>query len=89
MNKKKLIESLKIECFGHSYTESVIIYVDIVEHLIFTGNINEAKELLEKLGFKAKNYNKFIKSIINKYDDDEAKYLKMIINNKVKRKTLN
>ena len=46
-------------------------------------------ELLEKLGFKEKNYNKFIKSIINKYDDDEAKYLKMIINNKVKRKTLN
>ena len=89
MDKKKLIESLKIECFGLSYTESISIYVDMVEHFIFTGKINKAKELLDKLGFKQKNYDKFIKSIINKYDHDEANYLKMIINNKVKRKTLN
>ena len=89
MDKYDLIKSLNLHFCGDNYKKSLDLYVDIVEHYIFMGNIEKAKQLLVKLGFEKKNSNNFIKETINRYNDDYSEYLKMIMNNKVKRKTLN
>ena len=89
MDKYELIKSLNLHFYGDNYKKSLDLYVDIVEHYIFTGNINKAKKLLVKLGFEKKDSNKFINETVSKYNDDDSEYLKMIMNNKIKRKTLN
>tara|TARA_B100001027_G_C16167151_1_gene285272 strand:+ start:430 stop:699 length:270 start_codon:yes stop_codon:yes gene_type:complete len=89
MIKDELIKQQKIEHLGKSYIETLSVYLDIVEHYIFIGNLKKATTIMRNLGFKEKNCRSFIKTIIKKYDDDDSKYLKMIMNNQIKRKLLN
>tara|TARA_Y200000002_G_C22330257_1_gene516454 strand:+ start:94 stop:363 length:270 start_codon:yes stop_codon:yes gene_type:complete len=89
MNKNDLIKSQKIEFFGENYEKTLSVYIDMVEHFIFIGDLKAAKRLMDKLGFKEKNSTAYIKTIIDKYDDEDSKYLQMIMNNKVKRSLLN
>ncbi len=89
MNKNDLIKLQKIELYGEVYEKTLSVYLDIVEHFIFIGDFKSAKELMSSLGFKKKNSNEYIKTILEKYDDEDSKYLQMIMNKKIKRRILN
>ena len=41
-------------------------------------DLKAAKKLMHKLGFKEKCSKEYIKTIIEKYDDEDSKYLQMI-----------
>ena len=89
MNKNELIKLQKIELYGEVYKKTLSVYLDIVEHFIFIGDLKAAKKLMHKLGFKEKCSKEYLKTIIEKYDDEDSKYLQMIMNNKIKRRFLN
>ena len=89
MNKNELIKLQKIDLYGEVYEKTLSVYLDIAEHFIFIGNLKAAKKLMNKLGFKEKCSKEYIKTIIEKYDDEDSKYLQMIMNNKIKRRFLN
>ena len=43
MNKNDLIKSQKIEFFGEVYEKTLSVYLDMVEHFIFIGDLKAAK----------------------------------------------